>query len=681
MRYVTIAFGLWIAAAVHGQEPRLIVDVKAFDPLVNPNCSHCVDEAKRRAGELRDDDRVLCWLRGYSDGGAIPFRFFLNRHRVISDSYGVFVHDADAGYARGFGPWYHFRFHGWRNGVMVMRDDKDGTLYSCLSGVAFDGPKKGTRLTPVPTLVSDWGVWLKRYPHAVAYHMFDKYQPVELPTTVNAGSRRSRGKADPRLPEETPVLGVWDGRTARAYRLEVVAKAGLLADENRVVLWDEATRTAAAYVPEASPPRKHQAPRPDADGVSPFAPAATAETRRLTLSLDRKNLAAPFVDRETGSRWDIAGRAVEGPLKDWTLTWLDSTQVKWFAWAAEHPQTTIDDPLAAGASFQSGEETKKPKVNDAIKQIAGTAEFLRNIPKKFGTLQEVDSAKHAVTLLLEGDKEPTTWRLTPDAELKVAGWWGRLEQFPKGERVWAWFTVDRGKKAKAIFMLADAASEKEIHGIADAKLAKTIDLAKLEKDRTVQREWLRQRWTSEGLPGTIGFLHLYSGETDLLLDHEGMRWGRTLAPGDKVELAAQPAIKAVVKNVAAQREKTQVRLVIHSLDLADLTMGQRVHLKMKAPPAELEAAQLPPDIDLPRTKEERVEWFLANIYCTCGVGNDICTGHFYTLASCNPNGCALPNFTRRQIGTMIDDGKSNRQIFAELLKLRGEAMLRPHLLK
>ena len=32
----------------------------------------CRDEAKRRLGELRDDDRVLCWIRGYSDGGAIP---------------------------------------------------------------------------------------------------------------------------------------------------------------------------------------------------------------------------------------------------------------------------------------------------------------------------------------------------------------------------------------------------------------------------------------------------------------------------------------------------------------------------------------------------------------------------------------------------------------------------------
>src|SRR5437899_4110780 len=192
------AFGvvlLLVAAPPHAWSDDIVVPAPGkFHALVNPNCSHCRDEAKRRAGELRDDDRVLCWIRGYSDGGSIPMRFFLNPYRVISDSYGVFVYDPDAGYARGFAPSYDFRFHGWRNGVMVMKH-KDGTLYSCLSGVAFDGPRKGTRLRPVPTLVSDWGFWLKRYPQNVAYHMFDKYKPVEAAATPNADALRSRGPA------------------------------------------------------------------------------------------------------------------------------------------------------------------------------------------------------------------------------------------------------------------------------------------------------------------------------------------------------------------------------------------------------------------------------------------------------------------------------------------------------
>jgi hypothetical protein len=330
-------------AAAADPAPRLVVKPDAFPTLVNPNCSHCRDEAKRRAGELRDDDRVLCWLRGYSDGGAIPYRFFLNPYRVISDSYGVFVHDPDAGFARGFAPSFQFSFHGWRNGVMVMKH-QDGTLYSCLSGVAFDGPNKGKNLRPVPTLVSDWGFWLRRYPQAVAYHMFDKYKPVELPAAPTADAAASRGPADLRLPADSPVLGVWAGTEARAYPLRAEEPTGLIQDrldgKPVVVLWYGPTRTAAAYRPEAAPPRKYPGPRPDKNGESPVV-SDPAPERKLTLTCDAADPEAPFADKETGSRWDVAGRAVAGELKGWTLTWLDGTQVKWFAWAAEHPQTTV----------------------------------------------------------------------------------------------------------------------------------------------------------------------------------------------------------------------------------------------------------------------------------------------------------------------------------------------------
>jgi hypothetical protein len=305
----------------------LIARPEAFPTLVQPECSHCRVEARRRGGELRDEDRVLCWVRGDFDGGAIPLRFFLSRHRVISDKYGVFVYDPDAGYARGFSPSLEFRFHGWRNGIMVMRH-QDGTLYSCLSGVAFEGPNKGSRLQPVPTLVSAWGPWLQRYPGTLAYRMDPKYEPAELPTAVHKDSCHSRARPDTRLPASTPVLGVIEGTHARAYPLDLLAEAGVLRDtvegRPRVLLWDRATRTAVAYRPVASPP-----------------PGAVAPPRPLTIERAPEGAAAAFLDRETVSHWDSAGRAVDGDLKGWTLSWLDGVQVKWFAWAAEYPETSI----------------------------------------------------------------------------------------------------------------------------------------------------------------------------------------------------------------------------------------------------------------------------------------------------------------------------------------------------
>ncbi len=639
-----------LAPAAVGQEAKPIIVPRpdALPTLVNPQCSHCRDEAKRRAGELRDDDRVLCWLRGYSDGGAIPWRFFLNAYPVISDTYGVFVHDPDAGFARGFAPSLDFRFHGWRNGVMVMRH-KDGTLYSCLTGVAFDGPRKGDRLNPVPTLVSDWGYWLKHYPQAVAYHLFDKYQPVEAPAAAHADSVKSRGRLDPRLPADAPVLGVSAGGQARAYPLDALAKTGLVRDELGgaacVVLWYGPTRSAAAYRPVASPPKKGPAPRP------------------VTLARDEKRPDVPFVDRETGSHWDVAGRAVDGELKGWTLEWLDGTQVKWFAWAAEYPRTDLHQPAKdAGAT----------KVNDAVREIAGSAEVLKAVPKKFAVLRAIDRARHAVTLRCDGDKDDKLWPLTPDAEVKVQGWWGRLDDLPIGGRVWVWFKVNRAKAPAAVFMIADEPSEADIHGRAPAS-------AQLDASRAEQKRKLTARWEKEGLPGTVLFTHL-SGELDYLLDHEAMRWGRSLVPGDTVHLQAEPPIKAVVKSVRPWRERTQLRLVVGGFDLADLQIGDRVRLKMTPPTPEVQASELPPDLDRPRGRGERIEWFLASMYCTCGVTGDICTGHFYTLASCNPNGCGAPKAMRQRLGKMIDEGMTDRQIFERLLSERGPRLVRPHLL-
>src|SRR5437764_8295935 len=110
--YVTLSALAFVSLAAAQSRPDavLVASPDAFPTLVNPNCSHCVDEAKRRAAELRDDDRVLAWTRGKYDGGAIPIRFFLTTYRVISDTYGTFVYDPDAGYAPAFPPSLDYRF-------------------------------------------------------------------------------------------------------------------------------------------------------------------------------------------------------------------------------------------------------------------------------------------------------------------------------------------------------------------------------------------------------------------------------------------------------------------------------------------------------------------------------------------------------------------------------------------
>jgi hypothetical protein len=413
-------------------------------------------------------------------------------------------------------------------------------------------------------------------------------------------------------------------------------------------------------------------------------------------------------------------------------------------------------------SLQAGEKKLEPKKAEKsapakpapVKMIAGKSELLREVPKKFASYLGIDCKSGKVRLHLEGDKEPTAWDLKPDVEIKVLGFWGRLEHLRASERVWVWFDIDRARKPRAILMLADEISEQHIHqtppiltaldvkqgsitlsdslslatakrgpgrtlklsggrhiaesgaGLAwsdDAKvvaqrlgaltLAKPVyvqstgdtfqialDEPTLEKVRSSQRLRMRDIWEKEGLPGSVVFLHPLGGEMDYMLDHEAMRWGRSLKTGDLVKLNAPNPVKAQVKEVRPWRERTLVRLVTGGFDQADLHLGQRVTLSMAKPPLEVDTAELPPDVDRPRLRDERIEWVLASVYCACQVAGDRCTGMFYTLASCNVNACGMPRHVRRLVAEMIDQGLTDRQILASLRKEQGPQLFQPHLL-
>jgi len=322
------------------------------------------------------------------------------------------------------------------------------------------------------------------------------------------------------------------------------------------------------------------------------------------------------------------------------------------------------------------------EANKKVKEVAGTAEFLRLLPKPYATLKGIDPKARTLTLLLDGEKEAKTWPLDADAEVKVGGWWGRLDQFQPGDRVWVWLKLNRKKAPISVVMLADEVTEFDMHGSLRQKKAEKPKFAPaaVETKRAAQKTWLRKRWAEEGLPGTLTFHHVFSGELELTLDHEAMRWGRSLNAGDTVHLQADPPIKAVVKALGPWRERTVLRLVVGELEASELQIGQRLALKMTPPPDSVEASVYPPDMGRKRTRAERVEWLLASTYCTCGVSKDVCTGHFYTLASCNPNACAMPNHRRDELGKMIDRGMTDQQIFDELLKEAGPLVVRPHLM-
>lgn len=54
--------------------------------------------------------------------------------------------------------------------------------------------------------------------------------------------------------------------------------------------------------------------------------------------------AGQFVDRETGSNWDLAGRAVAGPLQGEQLPPVPTKTSFWFAIVAAEPGITVFGP-------------------------------------------------------------------------------------------------------------------------------------------------------------------------------------------------------------------------------------------------------------------------------------------------------------------------------------------------
>lgn len=311
------AFASWAVADLADEIERLMTDVK---PITEPPCSYCSTQHLKSL--IRPDDRVIAWLRAAHNGGAFPIRHFLAGPRVVNDTYGLFFYDPDGGYVSAFKKDYGYKLHGWRRGVMVVQG-RDGTLWSALTGRALSGPQKGKQLTRTPSMVTDWNYWLMLHPESTTYDLFDgeRYEITELPTAMSKEAKASMGEVDKRLDPMIDVLGVEFASQQKAYSLQGLGPRACMLDEVDgqpiAVFWYGRTRTGVAFDR-----------RVDGKTLTFYADEIAPET-------------APFMDKETGTRWSLAGRGIDGPLRGKELNWVNGVQCRWYAWAAEYPETDV----------------------------------------------------------------------------------------------------------------------------------------------------------------------------------------------------------------------------------------------------------------------------------------------------------------------------------------------------
>jgi hypothetical protein len=355
------------SSMVMGQAPKSLtiekVEAGQFKSLTEPPCSYC--STQHRKGLVDGKDRVVAWIRAAHNGGAIPIRHFLAGPRVINDTYGLFFYDPDGGYVAAYKKDYGYELIGWRRGVMVVRG-KDGTLWSALTGIAFEGPQTGRQLQRIPSLVTNWEHWMMLHPESTAYNLYDgkKYRVTPLPTRMGDEAKRSMGEVDGRLAASAMVLGVEINGQQKAYPLDDIPERACfrdkMGDQNIAVFWYGPTKTAVAFESKIG----DQSLTLYADNVSP-------ET-------------APFKDKETGTRWTLAGRAVDGPLRGKELKWVNSIQCRWYAWSAEYPKTKLHDASKTVANADAGSDQEPAPFHGALLSAEQVTESRLGVLKSSG---------------------------------------------------------------------------------------------------------------------------------------------------------------------------------------------------------------------------------------------------------------------------------------------------------
>jgi hypothetical protein len=381
-----------------------------------------------------------------------------------------------------------------------------------------------------------------------------------------------------------------------------------------------------------------------------------------------------------------------------------------------------------------------PKGTDRI--LKERATLLRSANKLYAVFLDADPVKREIRLRSEESGEEMTWTLDADAEIRVHGWWGGLEDFHRGDRLWFWVRPAHDGAPHAVFMAADEISEQDIHqipyalglvnaatrrvelrrkldgkneevrsvelsaaltlseegelvlGSARAKSGDTVFVQTsgreirrwvspdgLAEMKRIQKQLLEARWRTSGLPGTVTGLHALSGEIEILLDHEGMRWGRYLRSGDAVKIHLEKDVEAVTLEVRTWNERTRIMLAAAGKEIADVTLGRRLRISVPEPPPEILASSLPSDAGRVHEGSLRAEWVLASTYCSCSIAGDGCTGMYYTLASCNGMTCGMPNRVRKFLAPLIEKGLPDKDLFEAMEREFGPAIRKPHLLR
>lgn len=227
--------------------------------------------------------------------------------------------------------------------ALVMYDRATESLWTHFDGRAVVGVLTGHRLEPVASPLLSWADFKNSHPDGLVLDRDETgfgrpYGNNPYQGYDNPSSRPFlfRGDVDERSAAMQRVVGVRDGDVARAWSLEAIsgevaaATNTELGDTPLVILWS-AGQSSALEAPQIAAGR-------DVGSVGVFSPVVDGRT--LTFSVQDGS----FVDDQTGTTWNITGRAVSGELADAQLERVPHLDTFWFAWSTYAPGTDLIEP-------------------------------------------------------------------------------------------------------------------------------------------------------------------------------------------------------------------------------------------------------------------------------------------------------------------------------------------------
>ncbi len=220
-----------------------------------------------------------------------------------------------------------------RNSDLVMWDNKTLSWWQQFTGTAIVGQLTGTQLEIIPAQMVAWKDFKAAYPHGQVLSNNGSNYNVNPYTGYDSTDNPFLffDTPDPRLPATERVLGYFAKEIAVAYPLPVIAAQKIIEDAvdgRKIVIFYEPGQVSALDQRTIDESK-------EVGSAGMFIPQV--DDRALTFTHNN----GIITDNETGSQWDVFGRAVAGELSGRQLEPVISHTHFWFAWAAFRPNTTV----------------------------------------------------------------------------------------------------------------------------------------------------------------------------------------------------------------------------------------------------------------------------------------------------------------------------------------------------